>query len=242
MTRCAYDPCNRPFTSKRADARYCSAACRARASRERGELVADAPAAEVTSPSPSPSPSQPMPDLSTLERDLADLRRSIAALDPRAIPDRASEAARADHPTPRQEPTVSAAEVARVREAAEAARTAAESARMTAESARMGAEGARMVADAARGTAEAADRRCAGETARLGQLVTRIDAAEVALGQLRGKVEEGAKAHAALEGRLAALEEVSGHHAQAINILDERVKELDRIGGEAVRLFTSAMR
>lgn len=240
MTRCAYDPCNRPFTSKRADARYCSAACRARASRERGELVADAPAPGA--PSKASAPTLVSPDLSALERDLAELRRSIGALDPRAIADRAAEAARADQPTPRQEPTVSPAEVARVREAAEAARSTAESARMTAESARMGAEGARMVADAARGTAEAADRRCAGETARLTQLATRIDAAEAALGLLRGKVEEGARAHAALEGRLAALEEVSGNHAQAINILDERVKELDRIGGEAVRLFASAMR
>lgn len=242
MTRCAYEPCNRPFTSKRADARYCSAACRARASRERGELVADAPAPEVTSPSPSPSPSQPMPDLSTLERDLADLRRSIAALDPRAIPDRAAAAARADQPTPRQEPTVSAAEVARVREAAEAARTAAESARMTAESARMGAEGARMVADAARGTAEAADRRCAGETARLGQLVTRIDAAEVALGQLRGKVEEGARAHAALEERAERVEGMTRDLQASVARLAGGLRELEETCADAVRFFSTRIR
>jgi chromosome segregation ATPase len=193
-------------------------------------------------PSPASAPTLVSPDLSALERDLAELRRSIGALDPRAIADRAAEAARADQPTPRQEPTVSAAEVARVREVAEAARTTAESARMTAESARMGAEGARMVADAARGTAEAADRRCAGETARLTQLATRLDAAEAVLGQLRGKVEEGAKAHAALEGRIAELEVKNGHHEQAIGILDRRILELDEVAGKAIQLLAAAMR
>ena len=144
MNRCAHEPCNRTFTSKRADARSCSAACRARASRERGEAVADPP------PGAAPAALPLSPELRALERDLVELRRSIGALDPHAIAERAAEAARAAQPPSREGPAASPTNISRLREVAESARAMAESARMTAESARVGVEGARMVADAAR--------------------------------------------------------------------------------------------
>jgi hypothetical protein len=63
-----------------------------------------------------------------------------------------------------------------------------------------------------------------------------------ALGTLRGKVEEGARARVALESHLPALEELSGPPAQSIDILNERVHDLDQIGGDGIHLFTPTRR
>jgi hypothetical protein len=46
----------------------------------------------------------------------------------------------------------------------------------------------------------------------------------------------------ALESHLPALEELSGHPAQSIDILNERVHDLDQIGGDGIHLFTPTRR
>lgn len=74
---CMLESCGSPFESKREDARYCSAVCRAKASRERRR-------AEGTGPGPSREPSTPPPEipvdrLDLLEERLADLEADADA-------------------------------------------------------------------------------------------------------------------------------------------------------------------
>ncbi len=91
---CAVQDCGKPFEAKRSDARYCSAACRARASRarRRGDPIDTAP--EPASPTPTPPrpdttpapsatpavPDPPAPDrLARIEERLLDLEADIDA-------------------------------------------------------------------------------------------------------------------------------------------------------------------
>ena len=71
MKECAHQPCGQPFEAKRSDARFCSASCRAAASRARRQ--------GVEAPSPSPRAAVIAPD-TDLRGEVKRLRAEVAAL------------------------------------------------------------------------------------------------------------------------------------------------------------------
>ena len=71
MKECAHQPCGQPFEAKRSDARFCSASCRAAASRARRQ--------GVEAPSPSPRAAVIAAD-ADLRGEVERLRGEVAAL------------------------------------------------------------------------------------------------------------------------------------------------------------------